>query len=88
MAIPAHRNVTQNEAEKNLKYKSLFTEIQRMRYTKRAIVPVKTVSNGIVTKLLKKNLESMPGKRSIDSLHKTAMLGTSHRIRKVLQCEV
>jgi hypothetical protein len=36
---------------------------------------------------LRKNLESMLGKHSIDSLPKTAILGTSHIIRKVLQCE-
>jgi len=32
-------------------------------------------------------LENIPGKHSIDSLQKTAILGTSHIIRKVLQCE-
>ena len=36
---------------------------------------------------LKKNVEAVPGKYSIDSLQKTAILGTSHIIRKVLQCE-
>jgi hypothetical protein len=36
---------------------------------------------------LKKNLEAVPGKHSIDSLQKTAILGTSHIIWKVLQCE-
>ena len=36
---------------------------------------------------LKKNLEAVPGKYSIDSLQKKAILGTSHIIRKVLQCE-
>ena len=35
---------------------------------------------------LKENLEAVPGKHSIDSLQKTAILGTSHIIRKVLQC--
>ena len=34
---------------------------------------------------LRKNLEAVPGKHSIDSLQKTAILGTSHIIRKVLQ---
>ena len=29
----------------------------------------------------------IPGKHSIDSLQKTAILGKSHIIRKVLQCE-
>ena len=36
---------------------------------------------------LRKNLEAVPGNHSIDSLQKTAILGTSHIIRKVLQCE-
>jgi hypothetical protein len=36
---------------------------------------------------LRKNLEAVPGKHSTDSLQKTAILGTSHIIRKVLQCE-
>ena len=33
---------------------------------------------------LRKKLEAVPGKHSIDSLQKTAILGTSHIIRKVL----
>ena len=48
---------------------------------------VKIGATGIVTRSLKKNLENIPGKHSIDSLQKTAILGTSHIIRKVLQCE-
>ena len=51
------------------------------------IIPVIIRATGIVTRSLKKNLESVPGKHSIDSLQKTAILGTSHIIRKVLQCE-
>ena len=42
---------------------------------------------GIVTRSFRKNLEAVPGKHSIDSLQKTAILGTSHIIQKVLQCE-
>ena len=44
-------------------------------------------TTGIVTRSLRKSLETLPGKHSIDSLQKTAILGTSHIIRKVLQCE-
>ena len=51
------------------------------------IVPVIIEATGIVTRSLKKNLEAAPGRRSIDSLQKTAVLGTAHIIRKVLQCE-
>jgi hypothetical protein len=42
---------------------------------------------GIVTRSLRKNLEAIPRKHSIDSLQKTGILGTLHKIRKVLQCE-
>ena len=50
-------------------------------------IPVIIGANGIVTRSLKKNLEAVPGKHSIDSLQKPAILGTAHTIRKVLQCE-
>ena len=70
-----------------LKYKSLCIEIQRMLNLKCTIVPVIIGATGIVTRSLRKNLEAVPGKHSIGSLQKTAVLGTSHIIRKVLQCE-
>jgi len=88
VAIPADRNVVQKEAEKKLKCKSLCIEIQRMWNLKCTIVPVIIGATGIVTGSLRKNLETVPGKHWIDSLQKTAILGTSHIIRKVLQCEV
>jgi len=87
VAIPADRNFVQKEAEKKLKYKSLCIEIQRMCNLKCTIVPVIIGATGIVTRSLKKNLETIPGKHSIDSLQKTAILETSHIIWKVLQCE-
>jgi hypothetical protein len=40
------------------------------------IVPVIIGATGIVRKSLRKNLEAIPGKHSIDSLQKTAILGT------------
>jgi len=86
-AIPADRNVVQKEAEKKLKYKSLRIEIQRMWNLKCTTIPVINGATGIVTRSLRKNFEAVPGKHSIDSLQKTAILGTSHIIRKVLQCE-
>jgi hypothetical protein len=85
VAIPADRNVVQKEAEKKLRY--LGTEIQRMWNLKCTIIPVIIGASRIVTKSERKNLKAIPGKHSIDSLQKTAILGTSHIIRKVLQCE-
>jgi hypothetical protein len=44
-------------------------------------------ATGPVTIRLRKYLEEIPGKHSIDSSQKTAILGTSHILRKVLQSE-
>ena len=87
VAIPADRNVVQMEAEKKLKYKSLCVEIQRMWKWKCTTIPVITGATGRVTRSLRKNLEAVPEKHSIDSLQKTAILGTSHILRKILHCE-
>jgi hypothetical protein len=87
VAIPADRNVVQKEAEKKFKYKSLGIEIQRMWNLKYTIIPVIIGATEIVMKSLRKNLEAIPGKHSIDSLQETAILGTSRITRKVLQGE-
>jgi predicted homoserine dehydrogenase-like protein len=52
-----------------------------------SIIPVIIEATGIVTRSLRKNLEAVSGKHLIDSLQETAILGASHIIRKVLQCE-
>jgi len=87
VAIPPDRNVVQKEAERKLKYKSLCIEIQRMWNLKCTIISVIIGTTRIVTRSLRKNLETVPGRHSIDSLQKTAILGTSHITRKVLKCE-
>jgi hypothetical protein len=68
----------QKEAEKKLKYKSLGIEIQRIWSLKCTIIPVIIGATRIVIKILRKNLDNTPGKHSIYSLRKTAILGTSH----------
>jgi hypothetical protein len=74
--------------KQKIKYKGLCIEMQRIWNMKYMIIPLITGATEIVTKGLKKNLEVVPGKRSVDSLQKTAILGTSHMIRKVLQSEI
>jgi hypothetical protein len=51
------------------------------------IISVVIGATRIVTRGLRKNLEAIPGKHSIDSPQKAAILGTSHIIWKVLQSE-
>ena len=84
MAIPTDRYVVQKEVEKKLKYKSLGAEIQGMWNLKCTIIPVIIGITGIVMINLRKNFEAIPGKRLIDSIQKTAILGTSHIIWNVL----
>ena len=51
----------QKEAQKKLKYKSLCIEMWNMKCV---ITPVITAATGAATKVLKKNVESTPGKHS------------------------
>jgi hypothetical protein len=51
------------------------------------LMPVIIGATGIVTKSLRKNLEAIPGKLSIDSLQQIAVLVTSYIVRRALQCE-
>jgi len=89
VAIPAGRNVLQKEVEKMLKYKRfMYRDTTNREPEKNKIIPVKIGATEIVTQGLRKNLEVIPGKHSIDSLHETAILGTSHIIQKVLQPEI
>jgi hypothetical protein len=54
-----------------------------------SIIPVIIGVTGIVSKGLKRYVETMPGKHSIDFLpKKKAILGASHIISKVLQIEI
>jgi len=82
VAIPADRNIVQKEAEKRLKYKtSTNVEPKTYDYTSN------NWSHWNSNVKLNEKLEAIPGKHSTDSLQKTTILGTSHIIRKVLQCE-
>ena len=84
----ADGNVVQKGAENNLKYNGLCIEIEPMWNMKFTIVPVIIGATGIVTRSLRKNLEAVQRRHSIDSLKKTAILWTSHIIRKELRVKL
>jgi hypothetical protein len=71
-ALPSDKYVIQKESEKKLTYKNLSIEIQRMWNMKCFVIPVMIGATDIVTKGLKKYLETIPGKHSIDSLQKNS----------------
>jgi hypothetical protein len=65
VVIPADRNVVQKETEKKLNFVSLCIEMQRMWNLKCEIISVIVGATGIVTKGIRKNLETIPGKHII-----------------------
>jgi hypothetical protein len=74
VAIPSDKNVIQVESEKKRKYKNLSIEFHQIWNMKCFVIPVIIGATGIVTKGLKKYLETIPGKHSIYSLQSAATL--------------
>jgi len=88
--LPSDRNEIQKEAEKKLKYKNVNTEIQRIWNMKCFVIPVTIGATGIVTIGLNEvsvNNTRKAFNRLSTKKKKTAVLETSHIIRKVLQSE-
>ena len=79
--------MSRKRKQKKLKYSISCIELQLIWNMKCMITPLIIGATGTVTKGLKKNLETILREYSTNSLQKTATLGTSHIIRKVLQCE-
>ena len=59
-------------------------EIQRMWNVKPKVIPVIIGATGTVSKTFRKYVSNIPGNHEVKELHKTAMLGTAHILRKVL----
>ena len=84
VAISGDRNAIKKEAEKILNYKDLTIEIQRMWNVKTKVIPVIIGATGTISNSLKKCVSNIPGNHEVKELHKTAILGTAHILRKVL----
>ena len=82
VAISGDRNVIKKEAEKILKYNTI--EIRRMWNVKPKMIPVIIGATGTISKPFRKYVSNIPGKHEVKELHKTAILGTAHILRKVL----
>jgi hypothetical protein len=76
--------VTKKEAEKILKYKHLTIKAQCMWDVRTSATPVITGATGTISKSFRKYLSNVPRKHDIKELQKTAILGTTHIVRKVL----
>jgi hypothetical protein len=79
-----NKNVTKKEAEKILKYEIPYNRNTTHVEHKNKVAPVIIGANGTISKSFRKYLSSVPGKHDIKDLQKTAILGTAHKLRKVL----
>jgi hypothetical protein len=84
VAIPGDRNVIQKEAEKILKYKDPTIEIQRMWNVNTRVIPAIIGANGTTSRPFRKYVSTIPGNHQVKELQKTAILGTTYILRKVL----
>jgi hypothetical protein len=84
VAIPGGRNVIQKEAEKILKYKDLAIEIQRLWNVKTRVIPVIIAATGTISKSFRKYVSTIPGNHEVSYLQKTAILGTAHKLCRVM----
>ena len=84
VAISGDINVIKKEAEKILKYKDITIEIQRMWNVKAKVIPVIIGAIGTISKSFRKYVSNKPWKHEVKELQKTAILGTTHILRKVL----
>ena len=82
VAISGDRNVIKKGAEKILKHRDLTIQIQRMWNVKTKAIPVIIGATGTISKSFRKYASNIPGKHEVKELHKTAVLGTVHILRK------
>jgi hypothetical protein len=78
VTIQADRIFTQMDAEKKVKCKRLCIEVQRIWNLKYKIAPSNNSNHRRNNKYLRKHLEAIPEKHSINSLQNAAVLGISH----------
>jgi uncharacterized protein with HEPN domain len=76
--------MTKKEAEKILKYKDFTIEIRCMWNVRARAIPVINEATGTISKSFRKYVNNIPGNHDVKELHKTAILGTAHILRKVL----
>ena len=84
VAFPGDRNVVKKEAEKILKCEELITEIHRMWNVKAKAIPVIIGAIGTVSESLRQYLSNIPVEREIKELQNPDIMGTAHKLRKVL----
>jgi len=65
-------------------YNNNNKQIQLMRNVKTKVIPVIIGATGTTSKSFRKYVSNIPGRYEVKELQKTAILGTAHKLRKVL----
>ena len=87
IAIPGDIRVSEKEKEKIERYQELKREIKRMWNIRSIkVIPVVVEALGSTSRKLKKFIEELGVVISTALLQKTALLGTTRILRKVLDC--
>ena len=85
IAVPGDSNILQKETEKCEKHQDLAREIQRIWKSRTKVVPVVVGALGSVSKKLAGHLEQLGIKNRTRTMQKSALLGSAHILRKVLE---
>ena len=85
IAVPGDNNVLQKETEKYEKYQDLAREIKKIWKSRTKVVPVVVDALGSVSKKLAGHLEQLGIKNRTRTMQKSALLGSAHILRKVLE---
>ena len=77
-----HVCVSDNDNDNN--NNNLTIEIERMWNVKTKVIPVIIGATWTISKSFRKYVSNVPGNHEVKELQKTAILGTTHILRKVL----
>ena len=86
IAVPGDARINDKEQDKILKYQDLKREIKTVwQLRKVSVVPIVIGALGAVTPNFRRYLDSVSCKLRVSNLQKTALLGSAHILRKVLE---
>uniref|UniRef100_A0A8D9AB47 Uncharacterized protein n=1 Tax=Cacopsylla melanoneura TaxID=428564 RepID=A0A8D9AB47_9HEMI len=74
MSVPSDYNITQKEAEKQLKYKDLQIEIQRMWNLRTKVIPIIIGATGLISKITAETIKDVPGKHNLLQMQRAVVL--------------
>ena len=85
--MPNDVGVIEKEDEKISKYQDLVREIGKMWNVRTHVIPIVVGALGTMSERFKEFLALLGTQTSVETVQKTAILGSAHILRKVLNCD-